>query len=324
MKKIILILFAILILLFILSCQTVPKQSVETIKETKYTNLPPHAQLALNWFKNHSEEVKRALSPNRIIYERLGTDPGVLSNTFGGNDRIRLPNIPGFLSANPIFSYDYKRLYVKITEENGQKSTVLSISAHENPRVLYNGDFIDSFDVSPSESEMAFYRKEDSLWQLYRYNLKTHILTQFSNPHIGGLFCNYSPDGKLITYCADRKLRIKNIHTSKEKILVGDGLLKEFPRWSHNGKWIVYQASLGNGESYDIYKVKVSNGKITRLTNKPGMDANPSFDAADRHIIYMSSPEKEQGSQILWVMNADGNNKKPDPTSDFNVYFPNF
>jgi TolB protein len=81
-----------------------------------------------------------------------------------------------------------------------------------------------------------------------------------------------------------------------------------FPRWSFDGKKIVFEHGQGNG-TYEIYLMNSDGSNQTPLTNSPGpRDDNTGarWSPDGTQIIFWSSRD---GNQELYVMNADGSNQ---------------
>jgi hypothetical protein len=107
---------------------------------------------------------------------------------------------------------------------------------------------------------------------------------------------------------------------------------------TRDGKWIVF-TSARDGD-LEIYKMRADGSDVTRLTNEPGYDGGPFWSYDGTKIVYRAShPEGEaledyrrllaQGlirpSQLdIWVMDADGSNKRrltDNGRANFGPYF---
>jgi Tol biopolymer transport system component len=108
---------------------------------------------------------------------------------------------------------------------------------------------------------------------------------------------------------------------------------------SRDGEWIVF-TSVRDGD-LDIYKMRVDGSEVTRLTDEPGYDGGPFFSYDGTKIVYRASrPAGAEAladyqrllgeglirpSQLdLWIMDADGSNKRrltDNGAANFGPYF---
>jgi TolB protein len=71
------------------------------------------------------------------------------------------------------------------------------------------------------------------------------------------------------------------------------------------GTEIVFQSD-GGGASDDIYVVNADGSGLTRLTDYPDADLDPSWSGDGRQIYFLSSNRNGSGTLDLYAMNADG------------------
>jgi len=87
--------------------------------------------------------------------------------------------------------------------------------------------------------------------------------------------------------------------------------------WSPDGKYLVYTGER-DGE-LDIYKISVSGGAETKLTNTKGLDDGPEY-TPDGSYIYFNSTRS--GTMQIWRMKPDGSNPEQVTNDDYNNWFP--
>jgi len=76
-----------------------------------------------------------------------------------------------------------------------------------------------------------------------------------------------------------------------------------FPRWSHDGKKIVFTSDR-DGDP-EIYIMNADGSRPVRLTHAPGRDAHPYFSRDGRRIVFQS-PRANGTDTNIYVMNSDG------------------
>ena len=106
---------------------------------------------------------------------------------------------------------------------------------------------------------------------------------------------------------------------------------------SPDGKKIVF-TSQRNGD-LDIYTMNIDGSELRQLTSEPGYDGGPFFSWDNRKIVYRSfHPQTEEeteryqsllgqeliepGNFQIWVMDADGSNKKQVTSNSFANFAP--
>ncbi len=122
-----------------------------------------------------------------------------------------------------------------------------------------------------------------------------------------------SRDGKKIAYVAERNVLgaadivIMNADGSQPKTITSTGLYSYmFSRmeWSPDGKKIAISLNpSGDLVEWDIYMVNVTNGALTRVTNQPGAEMNPTWSPDGSKLAFdMSWGANRQ----VFTMNANG------------------
>jgi Tol biopolymer transport system component len=85
-------------------------------------------------------------------------------------------------------------------------------------------------------------------------------------------------------------------------LLSGTGSAEVEPAWSADGQWVVFASNRDAASNTELYLLRVSSGGVTRLTNRAGVDALPSW-TPDGRIVYV---EITGGvSRLRWMDPAD-------------------
>ena len=87
--------------------------------------------------------------------------------------------------------------------------------------------------------------------------------------------------------------------------------------WSPDGKYLVYTGQ--RNDEFDIYKISVTGGEETNLTNTKGLDDGPEFTPDGRYIYFNST---RTGTMQIWRMKPDGSEPEQITSDEYNNWFP--
>lgn len=87
--------------------------------------------------------------------------------------------------------------------------------------------------------------------------------------------------------------------------------------WSPDGKSLVYTGQ--RDDEFDIYKISVTGGPETNLTNTKGLDDGPEFTPDGRYIYFNST---RSGMMQIWRMKPDGSAQEQVTNDEYNNWFP--
>jgi Tol biopolymer transport system component len=131
-------------------------------------------------------------------------------------------------------------------------------------------------------------------------------LTKAPNCYNGGPF--FSPDGKRVVFRSDRKekdrlqLYVINSDGTGERLIADKpNWVCWGPYWYKDNRHIIYAGAdheTGGRPNYDLYWLDVDTGKETRIPHAPGADVLPVFNADGTKLMWTSTRDGRQPSQI--------------------------
>lgn len=128
----------------------------------------------------------------------------------------------------------------------------------------------------------------------------------------GGPF--FSPDGKRVVYRSDRvgndllqvyvadlvfdeSGRIAGI--TNERKLTDDANVNWGPYWHPGGRHVIYATSAHGHSNYELYLVRVSDGRRCRITFSEGADVLPVFSPDGRYLLWTSKRTADGTTQLF-------------------------
>ena len=149
------------------------------------------------------------------------------------------------------------------------------------------------------------------LYTLHLEHMQVNQLTTFDAAQ--PLFGDYAPDGETIAISlkeSDDKSNIVIINMKGEiiKRLTNAPYRSYFPRWSKDGKEILYfSRKETDNQDDEIYSLHLETGVEKRLTNWPKHNFCPSWSNDGSKIVYVKSMDNIRPE--IYIMDADGLNQ---------------
>ena len=190
-------------------------------------------------------------------------------------------------------------------------------------RVSKIGDFIQHLTWSPDGKKFLFTRIHKGKMGLWTMNVDGSelkaLLPKEVMPHFDG---HWSPDSKKIIFVYDKlqgtdgklQIDVMNADGTEQKNLIAHKAFEEAPRWSPDGKAIIWAGT--REKNQEIFVADADGKNIKRLTNGPPSNS-PSWSPDGKHIAFTSG---RTGNLDIFVMKADGSDVRrltTNPTMDY-------
>jgi Tol biopolymer transport system component len=153
---------------------------------------------------------------------------------------------------------------------------------------------------------IAFASHRDGDWEIYVTDADGGHQTRLTTRQSQDRFALWSPDRSRIAFGSQVggnhwELWVMNADGTKPRFLATNIVAKGHREWSHDGTRIVFAGTIEGDR--EIFCVDVTAGRLIRLTNSRGDDADPSWSPDDRRLVFSSTRD---GNQEIYMMNADG------------------
>jgi Tol biopolymer transport system component len=175
--------------------------------------------------------------------------------------------------------------------------------------------------LSPSGELVAFESRRDGNAELYLVRTDGTGLRRLTHtPDRRELRAAWHPDGRRIAFHVlprddtsldNPDLEVLDVVTGRREHLTSTPGVKEVkPSWSPDGKQVAFEAGdpavATAAPNDDIWVLRVSDGRRTRVTDHPGREWFPAWSPDGRSIAFMSG---RGGTFDVFVMRADGSDQ---------------
>ncbi len=277
--------------------------------------------------------VKRKLrSPNwspdgrLVVYEKQDWQPRTQNQLLYSWD----PNYEyRYTDVFPSFSSDGKLL---LTEKNDNSSIAIMDADGSNKVRIFDtkgagAAFAPSW--SPDGQQVVFgfggflKSRETQSAKLMLVKRDGTGLTDLTDGTPNAGFPSWSPDGRQVVYRVwgnnQHGLRIMNVGDRVVQVLTND--YDNVPYWSPDGTKILFTRQHDNG-NFDLFTIKPDGTGLVQLTTVPTNDAHAVWTIDGKRILWDSgeygfkeeaalSDNTFQPYGVIWIMDADGTNKRP-------------
>ncbi|MFA4828612.1 MAG: hypothetical protein WC855_08165 [Thermodesulfovibrionales bacterium] len=186
----------------------------------------------------------------------------------------------------------------------------------------------DGFDWSPDGKKIVFQRETGQClpnyadYEIFTIDVTTGVGTQLTNVPgcSGSVHPAWSPNGATIAYSRfDAPERGANCWNFDVIYLMdssgnpigpitcgNDGYDDFAPYWSPDGNEIVFIRNVSPQNYYQLYKVNINTGTITKLTDSNGANFDESIPAWSPDGAAIAVGSSKDGDYDIWLVNPDG------------------
>ncbi len=154
-----------------------------------------------------------------------------------------------------------------------------------NSRQLVKSDNVDNLAWSPDGSKIAYeIEPPGQVKQVVVIDAgEGRQLSQFTGQQPA-----WDPDSQLLAIhrCSQGACGLWQVNfAGGEAVQLTSGSNDTFPSWSPDGRYLAF-ASNQQGNDYEIYLMRLSDGQVDRLTSRPGSDITPVFSPTGREVYF--------------------------------------
>lgn len=162
---------------------------------------------------------------------------------------------------------------------------------------------------SPAGQQIAFVSGE-GLSQIYVIQPDGQKLKRISDTAYSHIEPEWSPNGQQLAYtrCEDDicQIRLHDLASSEDRVLVADGLMHYGSRWSPDGKEILFVSV--QGDSAWIEAIRPDGSQRRELYREPGLNFAPEWSPDSQRVIFQRAPATALTQVHLVNIRRDGTN----------------
>ncbi|HEU4586872.1 MAG TPA: hypothetical protein VFR95_14050, partial [Gemmatimonadaceae bacterium] len=184
-------------------------------------------------------------------------------------------------------------IFAASARDGGDAARVTSTPANESQVVW-----------SPDSRRIAYVSDRDGASHIYLYDFAAREETRLTNDGASDVTPRWSPNGKRIAFLrGGKELRVVDVASRTERLLA-TGEMQRAPflsarpfDWSHDGRWIAYLSSGGDGGQFtNAYVVPSAGGDARAVSFLPNAFARTiSWSRDGSYLLFTSSQRTEMG-----------------------------
>jgi TolB protein len=190
---------------------------------------------------------------------------------------------------------------------------------------------------SPDDATLLFQSNREGNWDIYRVKVDASGLERLTDDPGADTSPAFSPDGTRILFASDRTDGTDDLFvmpaTGGEAIRITRGAGVGFRSvWSPDGALVLYRASrpptTEDGALGELFRVRPDGSDAGTLPGGLRREYNPAYSPDGSRIAFDAhregSWESEDGGWEVWLMNADGTDRRPLTRNEVNDWSPSW
>ena len=189
---------------------------------------------------------------------------------------------------------------------------------------------------SPDGGRLVFHSDRDGNWEIYSMSADGSDVVRLTHDDANDTNASYSPDGTQILFCSTRdgssELYLMPASGGAARRLTTGTGVGFAPAWSPDGSVILRPASrragAKEGDPLEVLRLSPDGRELGVLPGGPRREYNHVFSPDGRTIAYDAHAdgawESDDGRWELWLMNADGSDRRRLTRNAVNDWGPAF
>lgn len=211
--------------------------------------------------------------------------------------------------SRPRYRSDGRKIVFESGRNGGTDLYVADADGSNVQRITFTGD-AGSGAWHPDGSQIVYQRTISGLsFEVYKVNIDGTGVTSLASSPAEDSLPFWNPDGTAIAFSSRRTDPTADVHTMDS---FGNGVVDitnnpgedSWPNWSPDGTQIAFHSRRDDATGEEIYRMPVTGGAPTRLTNNVGpFDIFPAWSPDGSRIVF-NSDRMGSGFGEVWTMSA--------------------
>ncbi len=227
-----------------------------------------------------------------------------------GRDVVRLTTLPSF---EPELAPDGQRVVFAGDDEHGSiEIYVVDLVTRQVDQLTRLGTETRNPTWSPDSRRIIFegLDPETNEFRLYLIEANGQDRARPLEAPAGSRRAAWSPDGVDVAFIANNEIHTINLDTGQIKQLTDNALQERRPKWSPDGRLILFSTSSPDGQvsAFDLYTVNPETLNQVRLTEMEALEAYPAWSPDGTRLVFMGLSSEDTAN--IYVMDAAGTNPR--------------